>query len=185
MEKVKLYLKETYHLTGYQAAQVIFFFQTILSEVSKMLIMALLFHRQPGEYFFALFVMLFLRCTTGGLHFYTYWGCLFATTSYMILSIWFLPNIPLPFIGKILLLLVSALTCYSIGPITSKYRPDYPEKQLKQSKNITILFILLYGIVLIIFPQISILNVGIWVIILHSLQLALAKIRKKGVKEHD
>lgn len=185
MDKVKAHLKETYHLTGYQAAQVIFLFKSIFSELSKMLIMGILFHRHLPEYFFALFVMLFLRCTTGGIHFYTYWGCLLMSVSYVGLSILVLPWIPVFFPIKIVLLLASMATCFIIGPIASKYRPQAPSKQIMRFRILSAAFILLYTIIMIIFPQVSLLNIGFWVIIMHSLQLIVAKILKKGAKKND
>ncbi len=185
MEKVKAHLKETYHLTGYQAAQVIFLFKSLFSEFSKMLIMGVLFHKHLPEYFFALFVMLFLRCTTGGIHFYTYWGCLLMSVSYVGLSILVLPWIPVALPIKIILLIGAMITCFIIGPIASKYRPEAPKKQINRFRFISAGFILLYTIFMIIFPQADILNIGFWVIIMHSLQLIVAKILKKGAMKHD
>lgn len=185
MDKVKEHLKDTYHLTSYQAAQVIFLFKSLFSEFSKMLIMGILFHRHLPEYFFALFVMLFLRCTTGGIHFYTYWGCLLMSVSYVGLSILILPLIPVPFPIKIGLLLFAMLTCFIIGPIASKYRPTAPEKQIRKFRILSAAFILLYTIVMVIFPHVALLNVGFWVIIMHSAQLIVAKILKKGAHKND
>lgn len=185
MDKVKTHLKETYHLTGYQAAQVIFLFKSLFSEFSKMLIMGILFHQHLPEYFFALFVMLFLRCTTGGIHFYTYWGCLLMSISYVGSSILVLPWIPLVLPIKVAFLIGAMNTCFIIGPIASKYRPEAPQKQITRFRILSSGFILLYTIVMTIFPQVAILNIGFWVIIMHSLQLIVAKILKKGAKKND
>lgn len=179
MDKVKNHLKDTYHLTGYQAAQVIFLFKSLFSEFSKMLIMGLLFHRHLPEYFFALLVMLFLRCTTGGIHFYTYLGCLLMSVGYVALSILVLPLIPMAFSLKIGLLVWAMLTCLIIGPVASKYRPVAPEKQIKKFRILSAAFIWLYTVIMIIFPHVALLTVGFWVIIMHSIQLIAAKIFKE------
>ena len=183
MEKVKTHLKEKYHLTGYQAAQVIFLFKSFLSEFSKTLIMGVLFHRHLPEYVFALFVMIFLRTTTGGIHFYTYWGCLLMSVTYVGLSILVLPMIDIPFLFQLPLLLAALITCYAIGPIVSKYRPETPPEQIRKSRLTVAIFIFIYTLILFIFPEVPILEIGFWVIITHSLQLVVAKILKKGVKK--
>lgn len=185
MDKVKTYLKDTYQLTGYQATCVIFFFKSTFSEVSKTLIMALLFHNHLPEYFFALFIMLFLRCSTGGIHFYTYWGCLLMSICYMAFSIVLLPMLRLPLPIQVIMLVLSMITCYCIGPVVSKYRKEATPERKLHFRLIASGFILVYTILLMFFPKVELLYVGFWVIITHSLQLIVAKIRKKGEKEND
>ena len=46
MKNLNIYLTGKCHLSNYQAAQVVFLLKTILSELSKLLIMAILFRRQ-------------------------------------------------------------------------------------------------------------------------------------------
>ena len=69
---IKNYLREKHQISNYQIAQIEFLFKTIFSEFSKIMIIGLLFHNQLEAYLFALCIMLFMRCSTGGLHFYTY-----------------------------------------------------------------------------------------------------------------
>ena len=180
MELIKNHLKNKYQLSNYQIAQLAFLFKTLLSELSKMLIMGIIFHKQLTLYLFSLVVMLFLRCSTGGLHFYTYWGCLACSITYIALAIWILPSITFPSFIKLLLLLISILICNYIGPIVSKYRPTPSKKLYTWGKNTTCKFIFIYSLVMFIIPENQYLIVGFWTIILHSLQLVLAKIRKKG-----
>lgn len=83
MKTFKQLLKEKYHLSNYQIAQLTFLSKTVFSELSKILIMGVIFHKQLPLYFFSLLIMLVLRCSTGGLHFYTYVGCLTTSIIYM------------------------------------------------------------------------------------------------------
>ena len=76
------YLRNKYHISNYQISQIFFLFKTLASEMSKIIIMGFLFSNQLSHYIYALFIMLFLRCTTGGLHFYTYTQCLIASIFY-------------------------------------------------------------------------------------------------------
>lgn len=180
MEYVKTVMKNKYDLSNYQIAQLGFLFKSLFSEFSKMLIMGILFHDKLPDYFFALFIMLFLRCTMGGLHFYTYAGCLMTSILYVWLSIFPLPSILLPQYLQIILLLFCILICNYIGPITSKYRPVECEKHFANCKRFITKFIFFYTLLLYIIPNNRYLYIGFWVIILHSLQLIVAKIRKKG-----
>lgn len=79
MKQLRQYLKDTYSLSNYQISQIFFLFKTLASELSKIIIMGFIFHKQLALYFVALFIMLFVRSTMGGLHFYTYWSCLGAS----------------------------------------------------------------------------------------------------------
>lgn len=180
MEAVKQYLKNTYQLSNYQVAQLAFLAKTIFSELSKIIIMGFLFHNHLAAYLFALFFMLFLRCSTGGLHFYTYRDCLAASILYIWLAIAVLPRLTFPLYLKILFLLISILTCRLIGPVVSKFRPKPSAQHAKRCKNITCIFIFIFSILLYIIPDNPYMIIGFWIIILHSLQLLVAKIRKKG-----
>lgn len=181
METIKNYLKGTYHLSNYQIAQLGFLMKTIASEMSKLLIMGALFHNHLSLYTFALIIMLCLRCTTGGLHFYTYTGCLAASMLYMGLALILLPHIKLNHWFELLLLAGCILICYLTGPVTSKYRPVSTNNSNFQKWRITAcLFIFFYSLAMYIIPENIYLTVGFWIIILHSLQLLVAKIKTKG-----
>ncbi len=181
MKFLKNYLQKKYGYSNYQIAQLEFFFKTIFSEASKMVIMGILFRNHFSEYLFALCVMLGLRCTTGGLHFYTYFGCLFTSIVYLALAIYIFPPFKLISYIQSLLLLVCFILCYLIGPITSKYRPPIPDKPYRRFRAITCGIIFAYAVLLYIIPQGPHLTVGFWVIILHTLQLTVAKLYRKEV----
>ena len=180
MEMIRKYLKNKYQIGGYQIAQIEFLFKTTFSELSKMLIIGFLFRDRLAMYLFALCMMLYLRCSTGGLHFYTYVGCLASTSLYIWLAIALLPNILLPSYIQTFALLICMMLCYFVGPVTSKYRPQPSAQRSKRCKKITCSGIFLYALILYIIPASPLTKVGFWVIILHSLQLLVAKRRKKG-----
>lgn len=179
MAPVKTFLKEKYGLTSYQAAQISFVCKTLGSELSKLLIMGLLFHNCLPYYFFSLFVMLILRCLMGGLHFYTYWGCLASSILYIFCAIYVLPNISLPSYLQLTTLAASIGLCYLIGPVISKYRPDACRKHFKRNTNFACKFIFFYALLLYVIPENNYSIIGFWVIILHSLQLLAAKIYER------
>lgn len=56
---------------------------SFLSETSKLLILALLFHRKIGIFLFSVLVLYLLRSTTGGMHCKRYWSCFLVSFSYL------------------------------------------------------------------------------------------------------
>lgn len=144
------------------------------------MIVGILFHNQLGVYIFALCIMLYLRCSTGGLHFYTYLSCLSSTIVYLWLAISLLPNLKLPSFLQTTAMLISMLLCYFIGPVVSKYRPDPTPRHFEYCRNICCGGIFFYTLILYIMPENQLTIIGFWIIILHSFQLLVAKICRKG-----
>jgi len=180
MQNFKNKIQTKYGLSNYQIAQLTFLYKSISSELSKILIMSIIFYNKLSIFVFLLFIMCLLRSFSGGLHFYTYAKCLAASTMYIGIVIYFLSNIVLPLYLQILLLMICILSCYINGPILSKYRTNFPKKQLYFGRNFTCLFIFIYTIIIFIIPYNPYFTIGTWMIILHSLQLFAAKISKKG-----
>lgn len=180
MTKIKNYLKTTYNLSNYQIAQLVFLCKTLTSEVSKIIIMGVIFHNNFTLYLFALFIMIFLRSSMGGLHFDTYLGCLATSILYLWLALYILPKITIEKYLQLFALLLCILLCNYIGPIISRHRPAVCKKQFIKCKRFITTFTFFYALFLYIIPDNSYLYVGFWVIILHSLQLIIAKIQKKG-----
>lgn len=175
MKTFKHHLKRKYNLSNYQIAQLDFLFKTLSSEVSKMVLMAIIFYKYLPLYFLALFVMLILRCNTGGIHFYTYIGCFIASILFLLFGIILLPSITITLNIKILLLLLCIIVCYYVGPIPSKYRPAYSKQFIQKCKRNVSAFIFFFSVLLYIIPESQYLIIGFWIIILHTLQLVFAK----------
>lgn len=180
MNKIQLYIKEKYNLSNYQIAQLTFVFNNTFSELSKIIIMGILFHDHLSLFVFLLLQMCSLRVFSGGLHFYTYAKCLLASILYIGVIIVILSRIILPLWLRLFLSIICMILCYITGPILSKYRNFFPTKQLYFCRNITCLIIFTYSLIMYIIPDNHYLNTGVWMIILHSLQLLVAKIQKKG-----
>lgn len=183
MESIRQYLRTVHHLSSYQIAQIFFLFKALGSEFSKMLIMGILFHDRFLEYLFALGIMLCLRCSTGGLHFYTYLGCLATSVLYLWLSLYVMPLFCAPTYVYLCILLFCIPVCYLVGPVTSKYRPPLAPAKYRYCRNFICAFIFIYALLLYIIPQNAYIHIGFGVIILHTLQLIVARIRKKGEKK--
>ena len=181
MNNFKANIKQKYNISNYQAEQIIFVIKSLGSELSKMLIMGILFRNEILLFLFQLIFMCFLR----SFHFYSYWSCLLASVLYMSSLVFIFPNITLPLYMQIFLLSISFCICYLIGPVLSKYRINFPKKQLYFCRNVTCSIIFLFSLILYIIPQNRYMVAGSWMIILHSLQLLAAKILAKGGRIND
>ena len=179
-------LKEQYQFSDFQIAQLKYLWKTVSSEVSKLLIMGFLFREQLGLYAFAMVVMLLLRTSTGGIHCRKYISCLFVSITYVFLSLYIMPLIPINKLMQMILLFVCILCNYYIGPVTAAVRRPLPEKTIKRVRIQAFIIIFFYLSLTYIMSESPYITVGFWVIILHTLQLIGAKLLKmKGAWNHE
>lgn len=175
-------LQETYNLSNFQIAQLQYLGKTLLSEISKIIIMGILFHRHLYLYSFAVVVMCLLRTSTGGLHCHTYLSCLAMSVGYIFTAIYLCPYIEINKFVMLLLLPICILFNYIIGPVTSDCHLELKESLRTKGKVKALVIISIYFIVTVIVPENAFITVGFWIIILHTIQLILAKIRKEILK---
>lgn len=174
------YIQKKYEFTNYQTAQLRYFFLTIFGELSKLLILAVIFHDKLSVFIWAVFILHLARSSSGGIHCKTYWGCFFLSLIYMFLSIELLPMVPINKFFEMTGLLACIVISYHIGPITSGLHPVLSDKVCMKLKNKLVILIFTFYIMLYIMPQNQYMTVGFWVIILNTLQLTVAKLRIKG-----
>lgn len=169
------YIQKTYDFTDYQIAQLRFFFLTIFSEISKLVIIGLFYINELPLYLWTMFIFLLMRTTTGGLHCRTYPGCLTASFCYILLCIRILPMIFINKLIQMIMLFACILISYHTGPVTSPIHLALTKKRCHQLKNRLFIIIFFYLILTYILPADSYINAGFWVIILNTLQLRIAK----------
>ena len=110
--KIHDYLKNNYGYSDFQIGQIRYTIISILSDVSKLIIMGIFFI--VTDYFFqylaAIATLLVLRTCTGGLHFKHYFSCLALSFFLLYIGICQLPKILLPRpLYFVLLLLLSLI----------------------------------------------------------------------------
>lgn len=179
------FLKEQYQFSDFQIAQLQYVWKTFFSEFSKLLIMGLIFRNELGRYFFAVTIMLLLRTATGGLHCKKYISCFFVSFTYMFLSLIVLPPIPVNKVFQLILLFACMLCNYYIGPVTSAVHRPLSEECSKRIKIQAFLIIFFYLTLTYIVPENPYFTCGFWVVILHTLQLTVAKLLKKEGNYHE
>lgn len=177
--------QETYNLSNFQIAQLQYLGKTLLSEISKIIIMGILFHQHFYLYIFAILLLCLLRTSTGGLHCHTYLSCLAMSIGYIFTSIYICPHIEVTKLATLVLLPICILVNYLIGPVTSDCRPELKGTLRTKGKVKSVVIILIFFILTIIIPENAYLTVGFWIIILHTIQLVIAKIRKEIIYEKE
>jgi len=175
MNIIEQKLTESKKYTRYQVQKMMYVIKTLSADISKIIILGIIFRNHFGAFIAAMLVMLPLRSFSGGIHNNTYIGCFMTSLTYFTLSIMILPKFIIPFPMQILLLTACMMLCEWIGPVTSKYRPPLSAAKISICKSITTTTIFLFIFIANIIPASSITTVGFWVIILHTLQLIIAK----------
>lgn len=178
-------LEETYGFNANEIAQLQYLFKSILSELSKFVILSLLFRREFSIYVFAVCLCSLLRITSGGFHCRHYISCLFASIFFFFLAVKILPVIMLPVYCRVVCIFVCSMLCLACGPVRSSFRERLPRISLYVSK--VILAGTMIGIIITtcIIPDSAISIIGNWIIILHTLQLVAAKVGKEAKKHEE
>lgn len=168
-------------LTDYEKKLLAFYGIGFLCESTKVAIYFVIFHflGLTKEFLAALIFMAVLRISGGGLHFKHYISCLFA--SFLLLGLAILTGIyifiPLPF------MLIASLAClvaaYKLVPFQAPTRPAATEQLIQSAKRHTAIKIILICVLICIYPKNVYVNIGFWTLVIHVVQLAIAKERRK------
>lgn len=180
-EKIKGFLQTEYHYTNYECKKIKYVSLTILSEISKVLLLFIFFYslERIQEFVVSTIVLLSVRIFTGGLHLKHYYSCFFVSLLLFFLGICILPELiaPSALVMSAVLILCIVLI-YWIKPVPSSYRPVASNECQKRNSLIAATSILIYTYLIFLLPPSSSLYCGFWIIVLQTLQLGLAKIIK-------
>lgn len=177
------YLQDSFGYTDFQIGQIRYTVASILSEISKLILMGFFFALTGyfTQYIIAITVLLVLRTCTGGLHFKHYFSCLAVSFIILFLGVCVLPHFIFPRPLYFAFLLVCVAINYLFAPIVSSYRPIPNGIRIRKSKRQSFGIITIYALIMFIVPTNLYIVTGFWIIMLQSFQLLVAKlIRKEG-----
>lgn len=165
----------------YKKKLIKYFLLCILSEGSKIILYSLFFIRINlfVEFLFALFILMFLRTNGGGLHFKHYTTCLIFSFLVFLASVFLGIHVIPNRVVAIFVLIISIPLGHWCVPVTSNNRPDASEKLIKKSKRNTLIVLSAYLISVCILPTNRYYGIIVWIVIIHIVQLLLAKILKR------
>ncbi|MBR6769911.1 MAG: accessory gene regulator B family protein [Lachnospiraceae bacterium] len=154
-----------------------YYWKCFFSEFSKICIFFVIFAFLGliPEYLIALLCLMPLRSHGGGLHFNHYISCLAVSFSFLSGSIILAANIMPPKAVMLPILLLCILAGYFLVPVTSANRPPATAVQIQKSKRTTVVLLVLFFALVCICPANGWIYIGYWTVILHIVQLAIAR----------
>lgn len=179
------YIQKNFGYSNYEIAQLRYCFKVYAAELSKIFIIGAFFFNNIPVYLWTLLIFRTMRQATGGLHMKSYISCLFVSWLFFILSINILPNLYLPRLVQLIILLICILLSHHIGPVVSRIHVPLSEEAISKAKLRLITTILIYMLLLFIFPESIYITAGFWIIVLNTLQLIVAKTRKEANQHHE
>ncbi len=167
-------------LTKYEKSILLFFIKGTLSDLSKALIFFFIFYflGLHKEFLWGLFFLIIFRTYSGGIHCKAYWSCLLL--SFVILSSGVILG-KFVYITKTfatIICIVCLLIVCKHTPTQAKTRPPLSKNEILKSKFQESIIITIFTIVIIISNPQAHLNIGMWILIIHTLQLFIANIRR-------
>ena len=167
-------------LTKHEKAILLFFLKGLLSDFSKALIFFISFYflGLHKEFLWGIFFLVLFRIFSGGIHCRTYWGCLFL--SFVIFSSGIIAgiNLQLTTPTKELLIILCGFIVAWCTPVVAKSRPLPSRRGKIISKIYTSVVITIFLIFSLVVGSNTYLNIGCWFLILHTLQLVVAYVRR-------
>ncbi len=170
------------HMTTREEKFFIFRVKCFLYDFSKLALFLIFFgYLHKLDYFlFAYAIMLPLRLASGGLHFRQYLSCLSFSFAFFATVVLLLAPVTIPFVWVLTLFAVCAVVIYAIGPIQAPTRPALTDAQITKRKNNALVAMLYATILVIVSYRTHLGSVGYWTIVLQTLQLVIAFLKKKG-----
>jgi len=167
-------------LTKHEKAILLFFLKGFLSDFSKALIFFIPFYLLGlhKEFLWGIFFLVLFRIFSGGLHCRTYWGCLIL--SFVIFSSGILAGITFFFnpVSKNIITIICGIIVFWCSPVVSKTRPKPTKKGIRTSKIYSTLVVAFFFILNLSLEDKTYINIGFWFLILHTLQLFVAYVRR-------
>lgn len=175
-------VQAVYGYTDLEIRRIQYTLKVIFSELSKILILffVFLFLHKEKDYIVSVFILCSLRRFSGGAHMNHHWSCLLCTFFVICLSIYPADYVILSEIIHPVIVLLCCLVTYLIGPIPSRQRPAYSFADWKNFRLKSVLVLLFYFLMTILFPSFSYLDIVVWTIMIQTLQLIITKIIQKG-----
>lgn len=178
-------IQEQFEFSDYQMAQLRYFWKSMLNEVSKIALMAVFFHKELPLFFFTVVIMLFLRTASSGIHFEHYLSCFAFSFAYLFVLLRICSTITPSKIIQLLCLLVCVGLIYLIGPVPAKVHRKLDEAFIRKMRLRAVIIAALYACVCLLAPASAYTTVTFWIVVLHALQLIIAKLIQKGGERNE
>lgn len=173
-----------YNLSDRERKLLQFSFIGLIYDITKLIMLFIFFAciHQVAAFAFCISLLVVLRTNQGGLHLKHYTTCFIFSFLYLFLSICVLP-ILIPNLSQpvgLCILFVCLLINYKAGP--QKNIKIYSElknpRNVLKSKINSFAFCMVYMILFFIFSNTLLMQQGMWIIVLHTMQIVIVIIKK-------
>lgn len=174
-------IQTTYSFSDREIGVLKYGIEIILGELSKCLIMLIYFYamHKTSEYLAALILLLLLRSNMGGLHMKHYWSCFLLTFAFMNTAIIILPSLVTLSKPEICLILLLCIAIgLQIGPVHAKFIRNPNSLLIRKGRMQASYILILYLSAVLILPVSKYVVIGFWIIVLQTIQLIIAKVRR-------
>lgn len=169
--------KNNQPLSEYEKKLIKFYIQCLISEGSKILIYFFFFHALglTLPYLAALAFLAIFRVSGGGLHFKNYITCLIVSFLFLGSAVFLRNCYPEPVFLRYAAIWIYTILCCILVPIQAPTRPDATSLLIQKSKRRTLCCCMLLLVLIIIFPSNPYINIGYWTLMIHTVQLMIAR----------
>jgi len=178
MEMILDKLQASYSLSDQDRAYLKFSLTGLFYDLSKILIFFLffLYMGKTTVFLFDMTLLILLRGNQGGLHLKHYATCFLFSLGVLIFSIYLMPGllvVPKP--AMLVALMICMLVNYCIGPVRNPKCHIEDNSFFARIQANIFMIVFIYSVILYLCPVNYLLTTGFWIIIFHSIQLAIAK----------
>lgn len=182
MQNILRMANENANLNSKEQKLLIFRAKCILYDISKLILFVAFFAviHKLSCFVFAFLIFYPIRQISGGLHFKHYFSCLVFSFVYMYLVVVVLSPLTLELAVVVPILAVCAAVIYAIGPMRPPSRPALSKQEFAEHRKKAFRIVCYEAVLVVLFSDHRLASAGYWTIILHTLQLIMALIIKKG-----
>lgn len=182
MQNILRMASENANLNSKEQKFLIFRVKCILYDVSKLILFVAFFAviHKLSSFIFAFLIFYPIRQISGGLHYKHYFSCLVFSFVYMVLVVTVLAPLTLNLAAVVPILAVCATVVYAIGSIRPPSRPALNQQEFAEQRRKALNIVCYESVLIVLFFDSRLASAGYWTIILHTLQLVMAFIIKKG-----
>ena len=182
MQNILRMAGESANLNSKDQKFLIFRVKCILYDISKLILFVAFFAviHKLSSFIFAFLIFYPIRQISGGLHFKHYFSCLVFSFGYMYLVVVMLAPLTIGHAVVVPILAVCAAVIYAIGPIRPPSRPALSAQEFAEHRKKAFSIVCYESVLIVLFFDHRLASAGYWTIILHTLQLVMAFIIKKG-----
>ena len=182
MQKILHMASENANLNSKEQKFLIFRAKCILYDISKLILFVAFFAgmHKLRSFVYSFLIFYPIRQISGGLHFKHYFSCLMFSFAYMYLVVVMLAPLTLELAVIVPILIVCAAVIYAIGPIRPPSRPALSKQEFAEQRKKALSIVCYECVFIVLFYDSMLASAGYWTIILHTIQLIVAFIIKKG-----